>query len=199
MKVFISWSGERSKMVSQELRDWLPLVLHYVEPWLSERDITAGERWAVALAKKLEDSSFGIMCITRENINSDWILFEAGALSKSLSESAVVPYLLDIELSELSSPLSQFQAKKTDKKSTFDIVQSINDKSETPVPKDKLKQLFEILWPQLNEKIESIPSNNEDKKPIRSESEILEDLVSSIRSMDRRVLNLESSLSQNIL
>lgn len=32
MKVFISWSGERSQALAQALRDWLPLVLHFVEP-----------------------------------------------------------------------------------------------------------------------------------------------------------------------
>ena len=34
MHVFISWSGERSKALAVALRDWLPLVLHYVEPWV---------------------------------------------------------------------------------------------------------------------------------------------------------------------
>jgi hypothetical protein len=29
------------------------LVLHYVEPWLSEKDIAAGERWTDAIAKEL--------------------------------------------------------------------------------------------------------------------------------------------------
>ena len=33
MKVFIGWSGERSKALAQSLHDWIPLVLHNVEPW----------------------------------------------------------------------------------------------------------------------------------------------------------------------
>ena len=97
MKVFISWSGDRSQALAQALREWLPMVLHYVEPWLSQSDIEAGERWANEVAKELDASKFGIICITRENITSPWILFEAGALAKFMQEGRVIPLLLGIE------------------------------------------------------------------------------------------------------
>ncbi len=58
MKVFISWSGERSGLVAKALREWLPLVLHYVKPWLSESDIKPGERWSAKVAENLEATSF---------------------------------------------------------------------------------------------------------------------------------------------
>lgn len=32
MKIFLGWSGERSKALAEAMREWLPLVLHYVEP-----------------------------------------------------------------------------------------------------------------------------------------------------------------------
>jgi hypothetical protein len=56
MKVFISWSGERSQQIGNALREWIQLVLHYVEPWLSHADIDAGQRWADQVAKELENS-----------------------------------------------------------------------------------------------------------------------------------------------
>ena len=46
MRIFISWSGERSHQLAHALHESLPLVLHYVKPWLSQADISAGDRWA---------------------------------------------------------------------------------------------------------------------------------------------------------
>jgi hypothetical protein len=115
MKVFISWSGQRSQALAQALRGWLPLVLHYVEPWVSESDIAAGDRWAQSIAEELEASNFGILCITPENLNSQWVLFEAGALAKSMQDAKVIPLLFGLEFSDISGPLAQFQAKKFEK------------------------------------------------------------------------------------
>jgi hypothetical protein len=120
MKLFISWSGDRSKALATLLRDRLPLILHYVEPWLSQLDIEAGDRWALEVAKELDACTFGVTCVTPENIASPWILFEAGALAKSMQEGRVIPLLMDLEFSEISGPLAQFQAKKTDKEGIFD-------------------------------------------------------------------------------
>ncbi|OLE53677.1 MAG: hypothetical protein AUG51_12515 [Acidobacteria bacterium 13_1_20CM_3_53_8] len=181
-------------MLAQALRDWLPLVLHYVQPWLSETDIGAGKRWSVEIAKQLEESNFGIICLTRENIESSWILFEAGALAKSLQKSAVVPLLLDLDFREISGPLSQFQAKKLDKNSIHEIVQAINDTAESPIEKPRLSQLFEALWPQLESQLISIPESEDERGPVRSPQDILEDLVATIRGMDQRLRSIEQSL-----
>ncbi|RWR47594.1 toll/interleukin-1 receptor domain-containing protein [Sinirhodobacter ferrireducens] len=111
MKVFISWSGTRSRAVATALKDWLPIILEGIEPWVSDKDISAGERWAQSVAGELEAANFGIICITPENLNADWILFESGALSKSMQDARVIPLLFDLDFSDISGPLAQFQAK----------------------------------------------------------------------------------------
>jgi TIR domain-containing protein len=186
MKVFISWSGDRSQLLAQALRDWLPMVLHYVEPWLSQSDIEAGERWANEVAKELESSKFGIICITRENIASPWILFEAGALAKFMQEGRVIPLLLDVEFKDIAGPLAQFQAKKVEKAGLGDVVNSINQFSETKIPETRLSPLFETLWPALEKKVTDIPKTQTPAKQNRPQHEILEELVSSIRGLDLR-------------
>lgn len=187
MKLFVSWSGERSKALASALHDWFPLVLHYVEPWLSEADIEAGTRWADAVAKQLETCNFGIICITRENLASPWILFESGALAKSIEGSRVIPLLLDLDFREISGPLAQFQAKKVEKNGLMEIIESINKTAAHPVPEDRYKQLFEALWSDFEKKVAAIPKAAAPSKQTRTQADILEELVGAVRAMEARV------------
>jgi TIR domain len=196
MKVFISWSGSRSQAFAQALRDWLPLVLHFVEPWLSEADIAAGERWAQSVAKELESCNFGIICVTRENVSAPWILFEAGSLAKSLEGSRVIPLLLDLEFSEIGGPLAQFQAKKADRDGLSETVDSVNHASKDPIPDLRVRQLFDALWPQLEGQMNAVPKHTAPTKPIRPQHEILEELVGSIRAIDTRIRTLEENSNE---
>ena len=195
MKVFICWSGERSQTVAQSLRDWMPLVLHFVQPWLSDVDIAAGERWTQSVAKELETTNFGIICLTRENIASPWILFEAGSLAKSFQDSKVIPLLLDLEFSEISGPLAQFQAKKIDKDGINEMMQSINQAEPQAIPEARTKELFEALWPKLEKQLSSVPKKAATQKPSRPQHEILEELVASVRSLDSRIRDVEGMAS----
>lgn len=196
MKVFISWSGARSQSLALSLRDWLPLVVHFVEPWLSEADIAAGERWAQSVAKELESCNFGIICVTRDNVAAPWILFEAGSLAKSLEGSRVIPLLFDLEFSEIGGPLAQFQAKKADREGLAETVDSVNHAAKEPIPDARVKQLFDALWPQLESQLGTIPKHAATAKPIRPQHEILEELVSSVRGLDGRIRALEETSAE---
>ena len=101
MKVFLSWSGHKSHQVALAFRDWLPSVIQSVTPYVSSEDIDKCARWSTDIAKELENSSFGILCVTKDNIEAPWLLFEAGALSKMMGKSAVCPFLFDIKMSEI--------------------------------------------------------------------------------------------------
>ncbi len=195
MKVFICWSGDRSQAVAQSLRDWLPLVLHYVQPWLSDIDIAAGERWTQSVAKELETTNFGIICLTRENISSPWILFEAGSLAKSFQDSKVIPLLLDLEIRDISGPLAQFQAKKIDREGLGDVIQSINQVATQAIPETRTKELFDALWPKIENQLADVPKSATPQKVTRPQHEILEELVVGVRSLDSRLRDLEGMVS----
>jgi hypothetical protein len=194
MKVFISWSDERSRQLAEALHHWLPLVLPYVQPWLSQADISAGDRWAHEVAKELESSNFGIICVTPENLASPWILFEAGALAKSLQGAKVIPLLLGLEFSDISGPLPQFQAKKLGKIGLSEIVQSINQSAPAPEPEDRVKDRFTGLWSDIEKKIEAIPSQSIGAKRARPQHEILEELVATVRGFEGRFARLDEGL-----
>ena len=192
MKVFISWSGERSGLIAQALNAWFPLILYYIKPWMS-KEIAAGERWSATIASELATSNYGILCITPENLNSPWVLFEAGALGKSLEDSKVIPLLFHLEFSEIAAPLSQFQAKKLDKDGVKEIVSAINVLSEAPIPDERLSTLFDALYPQLESEIAKIPDSPKEQHA-RTQGEILEEVVSGIRTVEIRLRDMERSL-----
>ena len=93
MKVFISWSGEISHKVAMALHRWLPSVIQALEPYISSEDIAKGTRGIADISEALEHSSFGILCLTKDNIYAPWLIFEAGALSKSVKQGRVAPFL----------------------------------------------------------------------------------------------------------
>lgn len=91
---FISWSGERSNTLAAALYDWLPMVVKTPEPWMSEEDIEKGSRGLDDIGKALAAMGVGTICLTPENLEKPWILFEAGALATAPGDKArVCPYL----------------------------------------------------------------------------------------------------------
>src|SRR4051794_30582528 len=45
LRVFISWSGARSRAAAKELAEWLELVTAgIIEPWMSDNDLDKGSR-----------------------------------------------------------------------------------------------------------------------------------------------------------
>ena len=187
MEVFISWSGLRSERVAVALRDWLPSVIQSVNPFMSASDIEKGSRWPDVLATHLNDAQFGLICLTQENLEAPWLLFEAGALSKSIENSRVVPYLYGVSQAQLQGPLAQFQAAVADKSSTLEILKSINETLEgNALDQARLKNAFETWWPQLGSMLDNIPEATEEAPPSRSDRDILEEILSLSRRMSRQ-------------
>jgi hypothetical protein len=194
MKVFLSWSGERSHYVAKALRDWLPLVLHFADPWLSDRDIAAGERWSEKIATELEARQFGILVLTRENVAAPWVLFEAGALSKAFATSQVVPYLVDLEFKDLSGPLAQFQAAKAERSSTRELIEAINARADRPLQPAHMHELFDALWPKLEATLSSLPSVETSATSSTKERDVIEELVEVTRRVERRLDDLTDNV-----
>lgn len=78
MQIFLSWSGRQSHAVALALQDFLRSVMQATKPWVSSEDIEKGARWSATVGQQLEEISFGIICLTPENIARPWINFEAG-------------------------------------------------------------------------------------------------------------------------
>ena len=193
MKVFISWSGPRSKHVATALRDWLPDVIQSVEPWMSETDIHAESDWLRDLRSELSKESFGVFCLTPENLNAPWLWFEAGALAKSVETARVCPYLLALRPSDVEQPLSVFQGKTANREGTWDLVRSINAQEEDDQQRlspERLKKAFEKYWDDLELRLKNVPDEPAEViAPRRTDREVLEEVLELVRSQSRSQRN----------
>ena len=191
MKVFISWSGSRSKIVAEIFRKWLPLFIQEIDPWMSSDDIDKGKMSVNEIAKELEDTKVGIICLTKENLNRPWLHFEAGALSKTIGTSFVCPFLLDLAPTDIDmeNPLRNFQATINSKEDVLKLLKTINKASGNEILDDeRLGETFEKWWPDFEEKISSIsPSTEEEgQHRSRSDSDILAEILETVRNLERR-------------
>ena len=157
MNIFLSWSGETSKAVAAALDKWLRFVFPEVKTWMSARAIEAGDRWGKELDRQLEGTNLGVLCLSPDNLTSPWVLFEAGALSKSVETSRVVPYCIGVSPEEVQGPLARFQGVPADKDGTFNLLRSINSTLENKRADEDLLLIFNKWWPDLSDKLEAIP------------------------------------------
>jgi hypothetical protein len=188
VRIFISWSGERSHAVARALRAWIPAVIPRVAPWLSTVDIGAGTPWSRSLHTALRKSRFGILCITPENQAAPWLMFEAGALAKGSDQSIVCPYLLGLEPSEITAgPLTLFQAKTATMTGTFDLVSAINSSLEDgSLSGEELRVAFRRYWPALAMTLRQLrPRPKEGVN--NSRDPVLAELLLSVRQLLRRM------------
>lgn len=194
MNVFISWGGDRSKQVALALRTLIEMVIQHAKPWCSPHDMEAGDRWQAEIAKQLEASDYGILCITPENQNRPWVLFEAGALAKKHTVAKVTPYLLDMRPAELQPPLGMFHGVEATKEGTLLLLQSINNAlPEGRLPDDALARLFDKVWEDADKELKAIPP--EGKKRERSVQDMVEEILAHVRSLARRTRRMELGAS----
>ena len=189
MKVFISWSGELSHRVAVLLQDWLQDVIQAIEPYVSSENIDKGSRWLSDISIELENSEFGIICLTPDNISSPWIIFEAGALSKSIERSRVCPFLINLSPNDIVGPLVQFQSCSPNKDDLFKLVRTLNQSlSDDKIDDDKLKRSFNRCWPEFEEKYTELSDNTKvQPKTSRSNKEMIEEILQLCRGISQSV------------
>lgn len=183
MDIFISWQGEKSLYVAEQLQSWIKMVLQNTKPWISSKDLAKGSRWNPELSSKLEAVQFGIICLTRSNLESNWIHFEAGAISKSQS-SNVWTLLLDLDHNDVKFPLAQFNHSiANNKEDFFKMIKSINDSmNDQSLESDVLDKTFNKNWDDIEAIFKEASKIEEDKE---QEERSADDLLNEILSLSR--------------
>jgi len=187
MQVFLSWSKPRSHAACLAFYEWLPDVLQSVTPWMSSEDIASGSGWNQEIRRALEASNYGILFVTRENHDQPWLMFEAGALAKHVSNDArVVPLIVDDELepNALVGPLGQLQARKSTKDNIFRLVKDLDSACEGSLDTGRLRRCFDAHWDSLEKKLTSLP-DAEGEAPELKPDELIQEMYNMLRSMKR--------------
>lgn len=187
LKVFISWSGGLAQTVAQELRSWLPGISDRIVPFMSDADIAAGQRGLSTIEKELAGTTFGIIVVTRQNQDAPWLNFEAGALSRVVEkdiETRVAPLLIDIpNPSQITGPISQFQAKVFNQGGMLELVQSIA--AVAGADPATVEKRFNAFWEELYAKVDKAVKVEElvgEPQPRTAES-MIEETLNIVRAM----------------
>jgi hypothetical protein len=190
MRVFISWSGDLSRQLGEAFRNWLPSALQYVKPYFTPSDIDKGAKWASEISKELSASAVCVIILTRANLASSWIMFEAGAISTALDNTRVCPIIFDLEPTDLQGPLAQFQITKFIKADIQKLFETINSlAAENKLEDAVAKGVFEKWWPDLENAFNSILEGHTadpKAKKIRSDRELIEEILLHVRSEKER-------------
>jgi hypothetical protein len=185
--VFLSWSGHAAGEFARRFAKWLNLTGAPVDSFLSQ-EISKGSRWSDAVMGRLASCDFGVLVVTSENLHSEWMHFEAGALSQAVartgSAAAVAPLLLDVEPYELPETLAQFQATRCEQEDVVGLIQALRSVREKPGPSlEVTREQVDTHWPKFEAAraaaLELIPSKS-DPKPIPLS--LTEELLFEIRT-----------------
>lgn len=190
MRIFASWSGAESRQIAELLRWWIPSVIQDAEVYVSSQDIGKGERWQASVGANLAENDFGIIVVTKATLTAPWILFEAGALSKSV-KGIVVPLLCGIEnIETANSPLAQFQYVRPVEAEMYDLLVQINKQSSKPLRQDQLVRAFEKWWPDFESAYSKIDLSDHmpaEKETDSARLETIENALNGIMSEMRRL------------
>jgi len=201
MRVFLSWSGDLSHKLAESFFQWLPLVAQGTEPYMSAHSIEKGARWSAHLGTELEQSRFGVVFLTPDNLASPWLHFEAGAIVKSVDEARLAPLLFGLRPPEVQAPLSQFQVTVFEKQDMMKLLSSINTAEGSQlIPEQRLAHLFDRLWPDLKRAVDEIlarPAPAGISKP-RDVNALLEEILILVREHAMLLSNPGRLLGQSL-
>lgn len=200
MKVFMSWSGARSHAVAEVLSWWVKCVLQAARPWISSEDLDRGSLWFSEINNNLSDTSVGIVCLTDENKDRPWVLFEAGALAKGLSNSRVCTFLIDLTSTDITDPLAQFNHTRKSQDDMKKLARTLNAALGTnALDTNLLSDICDVYWPKFDEKFEKALKDYPPAAPkvARPEGDVLGEILESVRGMNQRIRQLESGAERH--
>ncbi|WP_349585291.1 hypothetical protein [Leuconostoc citreum] len=156
-KIFLSWSGEKSKKNANAFKELLqtvfPNIINDKNIFFSddETSIRQGSDFYKQILDNLSDSSIGIIFLTSDNYNkSSWLNFESGALKTKFPNSTFVVFDGTNQqfrnFTKSSHPLNRIHALHNieDPKLTYEMLSDIDNikNQNVPSPNTNLAENF---------------------------------------------------------
>lgn len=119
-------------------------------------------------------------------MNSQWLMYEAGALSKSLARSRVCPIIFGMSQTDVSGPLQQFQCTEFNQNDIRKLIKTINEAAgDDKLDDSTLAIIFETWWPHLQERVLEIQRKlrgpKETRSPVRNTRDVLDEILELTR------------------
>jgi len=158
------------------------MVAPHVNAWISDREADPSQRCALAFSRELATSHFGIICLTEENLQSPWILYEAGAMVRSL-KAGVVPLLFGVKPDDMKGPLAQFQCIEVNGAGIERLVSDLYDSGKSALHARQKHLVFSLLWPILDERLHDLVEQTMHGRRIQCTADILDDLAKPLEKL----------------
>ncbi|MGR3218864.1 MAG: toll/interleukin-1 receptor domain-containing protein [Candidatus Anammoxibacter sp.] len=105
--VFISYSNKDNR-VAAEIRDSLGGM--QIKCFMAEKDIPSGIVWEKKILNALKESSIGVILLTPNSVESNWVMCETGAFW-ALDKPLITPYMY-VDIEKLPEPIKKYQCKQ---------------------------------------------------------------------------------------
>lgn len=188
MKLFISVSGTLSTEIGEHLSKWIAAVLQHVEPWIAVDDLNKGAHWPTKLADSLGDTDCGLIVLCRDNLDSPWLMYEAGVIAARTKMERVAGLLIDVSPSSVKPPLGHFQLTRFDRDDVCRLIHRLNEWTNSPRAVETINRAFNALWADCEAKVrECIAScNTATPAPVRDHNAMIEEILTLTRDLYRR-------------
>ncbi|GAB2792501.1 hypothetical protein GCM10027275_41790 [Rhabdobacter roseus] len=154
--IFLSWSGTLSNAVAYAFHQYLPVILQNSASFFSPESIAKDADWFNKIKTELVSVKTGIIFLTKENINSEWIILEAGGI---LSKGSICVLLCDLDISDLKDSKSFFQylnvTKLNNKPDLLKFFVTLKNVISPDVSDDVIKLTFDKFYEDLKDEVEN--------------------------------------------
>lgn len=162
MELFISWSKAKSMEFAIKTKELLESINPKINVFVSQVDIHAGEDVQEKIIEKIKACDKLVLCFTKENKKSPWLLFEAG-YARGIDKN-VVPILFDEDPnwhSWIDNPMNIAREISFSNKTFTDAFLSSFGISDTKVNRSKIEKFTQEVL-DIKEKFREVDIQCED-------------------------------------